>query len=620
MSLNVFAAISGADTAWIGFVAYLFGVFVLGWIAHRTTRKGDFVGEYFLGGRRLGAWALALTFAATAASGGSFVGFPALIYTHGWVMALWIAGYMVTPLVGMCLLGRRLHRAARVSGAITIPELIRHRLSSPGAGAVAAGFIVVFLFVFLLAQFKAGGMILTTLLQDMPLFQSGTGAISGLFGTEGWLGTADPGYLLSLMVFAGAVLGYVVYGGFRAVVWTDVMQGIVMVAGVIVLLILVLGKTGGVGGANKRLATLVPPTPVVVTVEGEIADGLPAGVWVRTADAGLVRLKEAVAGPGVGVTAIRLETDWERRQVDAEEIAEGVMATVDGATPFAYGADEPGVYMKPPGPDAAKAGGFLGVTMAMGFFVFWAFGTAGQPGNMVRLIAFKDLRSLGRALLVLTVVFTVIYVGLIVIFCAARVLYPGIEFDADRTMPETVLRSTAGAGVPWLAGFLLAAPFAAVMSSVDSFLLVVASSLVRDLFQSFIRPDASEKMLGRVSYLVTLVIGVAAAVFAVHPPEFLQVLIIFASEGLAATLLGPVVLMLFWKRMTGTACVASMFAGGGCHLLLYGLAYRRLGEFTVTDDYWVQPFVWDLVVCLIVGWIVALWTSPPEKSDVAKYF
>ena len=66
--------------------------------------------------------------------------------------------------------------------------------------------------------------------------------------------------------------------------------------------------------------------------------------------------------------------------------------------------------------------------------------------------------------------------------------------------------------------------------------------------------------------------------------------------------------------------VASMFAGGGCHLLLYGLAYRRSGAFTVTNDYWVQPFVWDLVVCLLVGWIVALWTSPPEKSDVGKYF
>ena len=93
-----------ANSALVTFAIYLLGVFVLAWLSSRVRRKKEFVGEYFLGGRSLGLWAFALTFAATSSSGGSFMGFPSLVYTHGWVLALWIASYMLVPLVGMGLL------------------------------------------------------------------------------------------------------------------------------------------------------------------------------------------------------------------------------------------------------------------------------------------------------------------------------------------------------------------------------------------------------------------------------------------------------------------------------------------------------------------------------------
>ena len=80
--------------------------------------------EYFLGSRGLGVWAFALTFAATSSSGGSFMGFPAKIYTHGWSLSLWIASYMIVPLCGMGLLGKRVNQIARETGAITLPELL----------------------------------------------------------------------------------------------------------------------------------------------------------------------------------------------------------------------------------------------------------------------------------------------------------------------------------------------------------------------------------------------------------------------------------------------------------------------------------------------------------------
>src|SRR5688572_14612928 len=113
------------DDSWpvlIAFGCYLVGVIALGVFSHRYLTRGSFVKEYFLGNRGLGPLVLALTVAATAISGGTFMGFPSLIYTNGWVMALWICSYMVVPLTTMALLGKRLNQVARLSGAVTMPD------------------------------------------------------------------------------------------------------------------------------------------------------------------------------------------------------------------------------------------------------------------------------------------------------------------------------------------------------------------------------------------------------------------------------------------------------------------------------------------------------------------
>src|SRR5262245_5665870 len=78
----------------------------LGTLANRIVKKSSFLQGYFLGNRGLGAWALALT--ATVQSGGTFMGFPSLVYSHGWVLALWIGSYMVVPITAFGILGKRL--------------------------------------------------------------------------------------------------------------------------------------------------------------------------------------------------------------------------------------------------------------------------------------------------------------------------------------------------------------------------------------------------------------------------------------------------------------------------------------------------------------------------------
>ena len=101
--MTTIIATAASDAAIVSFAIYLVIVFLLAWFANRAQSGKSFVSEYFLGSRNIGLWGFALTYAATAASGGSFMGFPALIYSHGWVLAWWIAGYCVAPLIALGL-------------------------------------------------------------------------------------------------------------------------------------------------------------------------------------------------------------------------------------------------------------------------------------------------------------------------------------------------------------------------------------------------------------------------------------------------------------------------------------------------------------------------------------
>src|SRR6516164_11253830 len=144
----------------VAFGGYMLGVFLLGFLSHQLLKRGSFLKEYFLGDRQLNAWVLGLTYVATSVSAGSMVGFPSLIYRNGWIMALWIGGYMVAGLVSKGALAKRLNQVSRLSGAITVPDVLRDRFQSPLLGTLASVFLLIFLLFNLVGQFKAGGLIM----------------------------------------------------------------------------------------------------------------------------------------------------------------------------------------------------------------------------------------------------------------------------------------------------------------------------------------------------------------------------------------------------------------------------------------------------------------------------
>ena len=638
MFTALFAQSSGTSWALIAFVIYTILVFVIAAFAGRLLTGRGFMGEYFLGSRGLGMWAFAMTFAATSSSGGSFMGFPSLIYTHGWVLAFWIGGYMVFPLVTMGLVGKRINQVARKTGAITVPDLMTARFASAEIGALTTLLIVFFMAVFLVGQFKAGALILQTLLEDVPLFQDMANRSSWL--NEIPLMSSQPaGYLLCLFGFAIAVIAYTCYGGFHAVVWTDVLQGFVMALGVIVMFFLAIWQVGGLSNAAAELGKMTPPRThhalLETTSPPEDAFSIPFGTWIaESTDSGATRrmfrtAAAAILDAGASRARPTHKADDDTRQIEVLEITSpGEIARIQAdpleiplkvrvvdTQKYAHGDGQPGIYMRAPGPHATRASGFLPLTLAISFFLFWPLMGASQPAQFVRLMAFNNSRTFVRAIVTVAIYYTIIYIPLLIIFTVARVVLPGMEIEADRIMPAMAVHLTTAAHMPWLAGLVVAAAFAAVMSTVDSFLLLVSSAMVRDIYQRHINPSAQEKTLRKLTYAVTLTIGIAAVVGALNPPQYLQYLIVYASGGMGVALLVPMGLGLYWPRFNSLGAVAAMLGGFGPHVTLYLVGWWRHGGFEPIRLWDFDPIIPSLALSVVCG-VVGTYCAPPTSSKV----
>lgn len=623
------------------FLAYTAGVFVLAWMSHRILTRREFLSEYYLGSRGLGVIAFTLTLGATSASAGSFAGFPALIYAHGWVLALWIAGYMMVPLCAMGLLGKRLNQMARATGCITLPDVLRERFRSPALALSASLLIVLMLSVFLIPQFKLAALILQQLVGESEWFAAASARLSPALRDWG----IDGEYVLCLLIFAVLVVAYTTLGGFRAVVWTDVLQGVIMVAGVVVLLFLALTYVGGMSEATRQLGQMT--TPRLGTAQFRLAATrdeavrVPLDRWFTldsNSEVRLFRLNEsAVVQAGATLSAptkvVEVTTPAEIaaiRETFAETMGlpSGVSAELVEVSEYAFGAGEPGVYVRAPGPalpaaaddEGAPSTGFLSVGLALSFFIYWTISGAGQPGTMVRLMAFDSSQTLRRSIAALTVYFGMIYFPLVIIFCCARLIVPGIDHTPDRVMPALAYELAGWAGAPWLAGLLLAVPFAAAMSTVDSFMLMISSSVVRDVYQHQINPGASPRTIKLLSYGCMVVVGGVVTVGAMNPPKFLQYLIVFAGGGLSVSFLAPIAMALYWPRANLAGTLAAMFGGFAAYIGLYVAGFLVHGRATPIYLLQLDPMVWGVLASLGLGGVVSLMTSPPPADLVRRFF
>jgi sodium/pantothenate symporter len=190
-----------------------------------------------------------------------------------------------------------------------------------------------------------------------------------------------------------------------------------------------------------------------------------------------------------------------------------------------------------------------------------------------------------------------------------RALLPAMD-SPDKIMPALMMEVLP----PWLAGIFLAAPMAAIMSTIDSQLIQASATLVKDLWLNYLSPKQSQQKLEvripRLSLITTLILGTLVLLAALQPPEMIIWLNLLAFGGLQAVFLWPLVLGLYWPRANGQGALACMVSGILCYGVLSHWGIKLAGLHAIVPSLGLGLFVFVLVSLL----------TPPPGVVVRQLF
>ena len=190
--------------------------------------------------------------------------------------------------------------------------------------------------------------------------------------------------------------------------------------------------------------------------------------------------------------------------------------------------------------------------------IAWGLGYFGQPHILARFMAVENPQKLVAARRIAMVWMVLVLFGSVATGLA------GIAYFADNPLenPETVFIALSQQLFnPWIAGIITAAILSAIMSTVDSQLLVSSSVISEDFYRVFVRPQASEKELLMVSRGAVIAIALLAMFIASDRESRVLDLVSYAWAGFGAAF-GPVIVFsLFWRKMTAASAIAGMIVG-----------------------------------------------------------
>lgn len=420
--------------------------------AESTKSSKGFLEDYFIGGRSMGGMVLAMTIIASYTSASSFVGGPGVAYKLGlsWVLLAMIQ--VPTTFLTLGILGKRFAIMARRTDSVTITDFLRARYKSDAVVILCSVALIVFFMAAMLAQFIGGAR----------LFQTVTGYP----------------YIVGLVLFGISVVLYTAIGGFRAVVLTDAIQGIVMVIAVMVILLAVINAGGGMENCIQSLKAI---DPGLITPTGP---------------------KNAVPQPFV-----------------------------------------------------------------LSFWVLVGIGILGLPQTTQRCMGYKNSKAMHDAMIIGTLLIGFMILCAHLAGALGRAILPELP-AGDLAMPSLIVELLS----PVWAGVFIAGPLAAIMSTVDSMLLLVSAAIIKDLYIHYrLKGDASRMTLvsiKKMSLICTVVVGLMVFVAAIEPPDLLVWINLFAFGGLEAAFLCPIVIGLYWEKANATGAISSILIGVGTFIVL----------------------------------------------------
>ncbi|WP_246206635.1 sodium/proline symporter [Virgibacillus ihumii] len=210
-------------------VAYLLLVLVIGLYSMKHQKDMD---TYYTGGKRFGPWLVALGVSSTTMSGYGFIGLTGLVYQNGY--PIFMIGIFATAgiFVSFLILAKPMRKIAEKFGSMTIPDILEARYNSKAVRAITALAILGGAIGYQMAQYKALGNMLQTVL-----------------GVD---------YQIALFIGVAILTIYVVAGGMISALWTDFMQMIVMVVGSLIVFIGGMNLVGGMTQLNNEISSINP--------------------------------------------------------------------------------------------------------------------------------------------------------------------------------------------------------------------------------------------------------------------------------------------------------------------------------------------------------------------------
>ena len=274
------------------------------------------------------------------------------------------------------------------------------------------------------------------------------------------------------------------------------------------------------------------------------------------------------------------------RQVDG---VDGLLALVESAHPLVFTWETlPGTLL---------------LTMGLSFFL----GSIATPEKLIRLYAMKDMPTIRRGVLFAIIMILALNLLVFVLALAAIVLFPELP-TGDVAMPMIATALLP----PMLGAMMLAAITAAMMSTVDSLLIVAGSALSVDIYRNLLHPEASRARrmwVDRIGILVVGTVPVVLLLAGVGEGELVQFIVLLFTALMAAAFVMPVVGGLLWRRATKQGAAAAMVGG---------VAATFLWELRGSPA--IEPALPGFVVSAILFVGVSLATPPPPEGALAPYF
>ncbi|MCB6608433.1 sodium/proline symporter [[Clostridium] symbiosum] len=209
---------------------YLIATFIIGIYAGKASTS---MSAFYVGGRSLGPWVIATTWAATLISASTFIGVTGYGYRNGWAGVIW-GGLCMSfgGILAWVLLGKRIRLISEKVNALTIPGLLFARYENKTINTIIAVMIFIFYIPMLMVQFVSSGILMES-----------------IFGIP---------YMWGIILFGIIVVFYTTAGGFLAVAYTDFIQAIVMVICFLFATPIILSKIGGIGNLQTALQSIDP--------------------------------------------------------------------------------------------------------------------------------------------------------------------------------------------------------------------------------------------------------------------------------------------------------------------------------------------------------------------------